>query len=161
GVTDFTEKVKSLIEEINPSFFEITVGMAFDWFAQQQVDIAVIETGLGGRLDSTNVITPDLSVITNIGMDHMQLLGNTLAEIAAEKAGIIKEGVTVVVGESSSQTDEVFRSAAASKNAPLFFADKLWYASDWEQKDGRLVTDIIHKRDETRKTYLLDLPGYY
>ena len=99
-VVDFTEKIKPLIEEIEPSFFEITVAMAFDYFAEQKVDIAIIETGLGGRLDSTNIITPELSVITNIGLDHMNLLGDSLEKIAAEKAGIIKTGSSgCIVGE--------------------------------------------------------------
>ncbi|MBC7651718.1 MAG: bifunctional folylpolyglutamate synthase/dihydrofolate synthase, partial [Deinococcales bacterium] len=98
-VIDFTKRMIPLIEQIEPSFFEITVAMAFDYFAQQQVDIAVIEVGLGGRLDSTNIITPKLSVITNIGYDHMNMLGNTLELIAFEKAGIIKPDITVVIGE--------------------------------------------------------------
>jgi dihydrofolate synthase/folylpolyglutamate synthase len=107
-VVEFTKQIKPLIEEINPSFFELTVGMAFEYFAEEHIDIAVIETGLGGRLDSTNIILPELSVITNIGMDHMNILGNTLELIAAEKAGIIKKHVTAIIGESSDATDEVF-----------------------------------------------------
>ena len=99
-VVEFTKKIKPLIAEIEPSFFEITVAMAFEYFAQQNVDIAIIEVGLGGRLDSTNIITPELSIITNIGFDHMNLLGNTLDKIAFEKAGIIKQHIPVVVGES-------------------------------------------------------------
>lgn len=97
-VVEFTEKVKPWIEEIEPSFFEITVAMAFDFFAQEKVDVAVIEVGLGGRLDSTNIINPELSVITNISFDHMNILGNSLAEIAGEKAGIIKDGTPVFIG---------------------------------------------------------------
>ncbi len=89
-VIDFTEKINPLIEKLNPSFFEITVAMAFDYFAKEKVDIAIIETGMGGRLDSTNILTPELSVITNIGLDHMQFLGDTIELIAIEKAGIIK-----------------------------------------------------------------------
>ncbi|HSK13139.1 MAG TPA: Mur ligase family protein, partial [Phnomibacter sp.] len=95
-VVEFTEKIAPLIESIEPSFFEVTVAMAFEWFARERIDIAVVETGLGGRLDSTNVITPELSIITNIGWDHMNLLGDTLPLIAGEKAGIIKPGVPVV-----------------------------------------------------------------
>src|SRR3982751_1544469 len=98
-VVDFTERIQPLVDEIEPSFFEITVAMAFDYFRQEQVDIAIIETGLGGRLDSTNIITPEISVITNIGWDHMAILGDTLEKIAAEKAGIIKKKVPVVIGE--------------------------------------------------------------
>ncbi len=109
-VVRFTERIQPLIESIEPSFFEITVAMAFCWFAEQQVDIAVIETGLGGRLDSTNIITPDLSIITNIGWDHMNMLGNTLQEIAGEKAGIIKKGIPVVIGEWLPETKPVFET---------------------------------------------------
>ena len=107
-VIDFTERIQPLIEEIEPSFFEITVAMAFDYFVKEKVDIAIIEVGLGGRLDSTNVITPEISVITNIGWDHMNLLGNTLEKIAGEKAGIIKPGVPVIVGEALPETQFVF-----------------------------------------------------
>src|SRR5882757_4829536 len=99
-VVDFVERTKALSEEIQPSFFELTVAMAFDYFEKEKVDIAVIETGLGGRLDSTNIITPILSIITNIGYDHMDLLGDTLEKIAAEKAGIIKPNVPVIIGET-------------------------------------------------------------
>src|SRR5258706_499334 len=107
-VIDFTDKIKPLIEEISPSFFEITVAMAFEYFTEQQVDIAVIEVGLGGRLDSTNIISPELSIITNIGWDHMNLLGDTLEKIAFEKAGIIKNKIPVVVGEILPETLKIF-----------------------------------------------------
>lgn len=160
-VTAFTERMITLIDEINPSFFEITVGMAFEYFADQRVDVAVIETGLGGRLDSTNVITPVLSVITNIGMDHMNILGDTIVLIATEKAGIIKKHVPVVIGESSDITDEVFMEVAAEQSAPIAFADKKYYAADWEHKDGYLVTNIVDSHSQDRITYHLDLPGYY
>lgn len=123
-VINFTEKIKPQIEEIQPSFFEITVAMAFDYFAEQQVDIAVIEVGLGGRLDSTNIITPELSVITNIGYDHMNMLGNTLEAIAGEKAGIIKEKIPVVIGEYNTITAPVFLNKAKEKNAAISFANK-------------------------------------
>ncbi len=122
-VVKFTDKIKPKIEEIQPSFFEITVAMAFDYFAKEKVDIAVIETGLGGRLDSTNVIIPLLSIITNISYDHQHLLGNTLAEIAAEKAGIIKANVPVVIGRKHEETNQVFIEKAKKENATLFFAD--------------------------------------
>jgi dihydrofolate synthase / folylpolyglutamate synthase len=123
-VVDFTERMKQLIESYGPSFFEITVAMAFDYFAHEQVDIAVIETGMGGRLDSTNVLRPMISVITNIGMDHQQFLGDTLAEIAFEKAGIIKPGIPAIIGESHPETAPVFRDVAFSRQAPLRFADQ-------------------------------------
>lgn len=122
-VVKFTDKIKPIIEEIQPSFFEITVAMAFDYFAKQKVDIAIIETGLGGRLDSTNIITPILSVITNISLDHQHLLGDTLNKIAYEKAGIIKSNVPVVVGRKDAETDAVFIQKAADVNAALTFVD--------------------------------------
>lgn len=124
-VTRFVEGNQRLIEEVKPSFFEMTVAMAFDYFAQQKVDVAVIEVGLGGRLDSTNIITPELSVITNIGFDHMDMLGDTLPKIAFEKAGIIKPGVPVVVTEKHVETAEVFKLVAADRKAELTFAEDL------------------------------------
>lgn len=160
-VVDFTSRTLSLIEEIQPSFFELSVGMAFEYFAKEHIDIAVIETGLGGRLDSTNVIMLEISVITNIGMDHMNLLGNTLPLIAAEKGGIIKRGVTVVIGESFFETDEVFLEIATERHAPIVFADKKRYAADWKHEHGFLVTNIVDTHDGSRVTYQLDLPGYY
>lgn len=160
-VVEFTEKCRRIIDEVQPSFFELTVGMAFEYFAASEVDVAIIETGLGGRLDSTNIVEPILSVITNIGMDHMNLLGNTRDLIAFEKAGIIKNGVTVVIGESSPETDEVFMEVASQKHAPIVFADKKWYVADWSHLHGYLVTDVVNKHDESRSTYELDLPGYY
>lgn len=123
-VIDFIGRHESVISSVQPSFFELTVAMAFDYFARMAVDVAVIEVGMGGRLDSTNIITPVLSVITNIGHDHMEFLGDTLAGVAAEKAGIIKEGVPVVVGESHKETRDVFISRAEKINAPVSFADR-------------------------------------
>ena len=124
-VWDFIRKYREDMDELDLSFFEITTVMAFSWFAQEKVGVAVIETGLGGRLDATNVITPSLSVITNIGYDHMDLLGPTLKDIAGEKAGIIKPGVPVVIGESSPETDGVFSSRAAACGSDIFFADRM------------------------------------
>ena len=123
-VVDFVEKHKAFFEPLQPSFFELTTAMAFNYFALQQVDIAVIEVGLGGRLDCTNIITPQLSIITNISPDHTQFLGNTLAGIAGEKAGIIKPGVPAVIGESTPETKEIFRAKAASVGAPITFAEE-------------------------------------
>lgn len=124
-VINFVERFKSLNFSPAPSFFELTTIMAFEWFASSKVDIAVIETGLGGRLDSTNIITPDLSIITNISFDHVNLLGNTLPQIAYEKAGIIKEGIPVVVGEAQDPAvKEVFITAAKNKGSEIFFADE-------------------------------------
>ena len=122
-VTRFVELHKDYMQSLQLSFFEMTVGLAFDYFATQQVDVAVVEVGMGGRLDSTNVITPDLSIITNIGFDHTQFLGNTLPLIAGEKAGIIKPGVPVVIGESNPETRPVFEKKAAEMGAPIYFAD--------------------------------------
>lgn len=125
-VIDFTEKMDKKIEEIQPSFFELGVAMAFDHFARNQVDIAVIETGMGGRLDSTNVIHPLLSLITNIGFDHMEFLGNDLPSIAGEKAGIIKNQIPVVIGKTQTETESVFRNKATEMDAPVYFADQIW-----------------------------------
>lgn len=124
-VIRFTEYLQDSIKEITPSFFEITVAMAFDYFHKQEVDVAVIETGLGGRLDSTNIIKPKLSVITNIGFDHMNMLGNTLAEIAGEKAGIIKENTAVIIGERQQVVQHVFERVANEKNSTLSYAEDL------------------------------------
>lgn len=124
-VVDFIENNKSFLEANRLSFFEMTVGMAFQYFSHQKVDVAIIEVGLGGRLDSTNIITPLLSVITNIGWDHMNLLGNTLEEIAFEKAGIIKENIPVVIGEFTNETRKVFEKEAKLKNAPIYFASTI------------------------------------
>lgn len=123
-VIDFVEKHRSFFEPLHPSFFELATAMAFHYFASQQVDVAVIEVGLGGRLDCTNIIHPDLSLITNISLDHIQFLGNTLAKIAGEKAGIIKPSVPVVIGETTPETKPVFQQKAAEVNAPIFFAEE-------------------------------------
>lgn len=125
-VVEFVEKNKQHIEDIEPSFFEITVAMAFAAFAEEDVDVAIIETGLGGRLDSTNVVTPLLSVITNIGYDHMDMLGDTLADIAGEKAGIIKEGIPVVIGEQHPETEQIFFRHSVQKKSPVYYADAVW-----------------------------------
>lgn len=123
-VIDFIKCNKAFLEANELSFFEMTVGMAFDYFAKQKVEIAVIEVGLGGRLDSTNIITPELSVITNIGYDHTQMLGDTLEKIAGEKAGIIKQNVPVVIGETHSETEFIFKSKAENTNSEIYFADQ-------------------------------------
>lgn len=123
-VVDFVEKERDFFEPLQPSFFELTTAMAFTFFAQENVDVAVIEVGLGGRLDCTNIIIPDLSIITNISLDHIQFLGNTLEKIAAEKAGIIKEGIPVVIGETTPETITVFQEKANSVGAPIIFAEE-------------------------------------
>lgn len=123
-VIDFVERYKNDFEKIQPSFFEMTVGLAFDYFSKSNIDIAVIEVGLGGRLDSTNVITPELSIITNISFDHMALLGNTLEKIAKEKAGIIKKNVPVIIGETHPETKTVFETISSINNTSIVFADQ-------------------------------------
>lgn len=150
SVSTFITKHKSFFETQQLSFFEMTVGLAFDYFAAQKVDISVIEVGMGGRLDSTNVITPEVSVITNIGLDHTQFLGDTIAKIASEKAGIIKEGVPVVIGEFQKETEDVFRIISEKKNAPLYWAsdfDALEIPSDlrgeYQIKNNRTAQTVI------------------
>ena len=123
-VIDFVEHERAFFEPLHPSFFELTTAMAFKFFADEKVDIAVIEVGLGGRLDCTNIITPDVSIITNISFDHVQFLGDTLAKIASEKAGIIKPNIPVVIGETTPETKPVFISKAEEQNAPIIFAEE-------------------------------------
>ncbi len=160
-VVDFTEKMKSIIIEIEPSFFEITVAMAFDYFDQEKIDIAIVETGLGGRLDSTNIITPEISVITNIGMDHMNILGDSLEKIAGEKAGIIKDSIPIVIGEVVAGTEPVFRRKAKEKNAPLFIASQKRQARDWKWEKNNLIVEVAEDHLTDHKIYHLDLAGIY
>jgi dihydrofolate synthase/folylpolyglutamate synthase len=145
-VIRFVEKYKPEFEKIQPSFFEMTVGLAFDHFREEKVDIAIIEVGLGGRLDSTNVITPLLSVITNISFDHMQFLGDTLEKIAKEKAGIIKPGIPVVIGESQEDIRQIFIEKAREEQSEIVFADAEFTAgksSTWEPDTGMMCIDIF------------------
>lgn len=162
AVVEFVEKYKTQFEKVQPSFFEWTVGLAFDYFANEKVEIAVIETGLGGRLDSTNVITPLLSVITNISWDHANLLGGTLKKIAAEKAGIIKNEIPVVIGEVREETAVVFTDKAASVSAPIVFAEVLLRA---EQKESttpdRQVFSIYAGKQLLFDSLEIDLAGHY
>ena len=125
-VVGFVKKHKDIIESVRPSFFEMTVAMALNYFAECGVDVAVIEVGLGGRLDSTNIIKPELSVITNIGHDHMDLLGNTFEKIAVEKAGIIKKNIPVLISETQPETRDIFIRKAEECNSPILFADKIY-----------------------------------
>lgn len=129
-VINFTQKLRPIIEEIQPSFFEITVAMAFEYFAKEKVDIAVIETGLGGRLDSTNILKPLATVITSISYDHMDMLGNTIEEITLEKAGIIKNNTPVIIGKVSETANEVLKKVAIEKNAKLYTYKKEYYKTD-------------------------------
>jgi dihydrofolate synthase / folylpolyglutamate synthase len=162
-VTRFVKKYRKQFDEIEPSFFEWSVGLAFDYFSRKSVDIAVIETGLGGRLDSTNVITPLVSVITNVQWDHMNLLGNTLKKIAIEKAGIIKDAVPVVIGKTQKDSLPVFKAAAARHNAPLYFGDKNYKADVIENNlgKGELQLDVFRKKEIYLKNVKLDLGGLY
>jgi dihydrofolate synthase / folylpolyglutamate synthase len=160
-VVSFTEKIQGMIEEIQPSFFEITVAMAFQYFKEQGIDIAVVEVGLGGRLDSTNIITPVLSVITNIGWDHMNILGDSLQLIAAEKGGIIKEGIPVVVGERQAEVANVFTGIAQQKTAPLYFAPDRFTAIAHNWKGATLEVSVQDKVKMASKSYSLQLPGIY
>jgi dihydrofolate synthase/folylpolyglutamate synthase len=160
-VTGFVDRISPMIETVEPSFFEISVVMALDYFAQEKCDIVVLEVGLGGRLDSTNIITPELSVITNIGWDHMNILGDSLAKIAFEKAGIIKNKVPVVIGETSQETEQVFKDKAAQTNSQIVFADQHLYAADFKYQQHKLVVDIAGRQTDERITYHLDLSGFY
>lgn len=149
-VVEFIRKNQLFIEKQGLSFFEMTVGMAFQYFSEERVDIAIIEVGMGGRLDSTNIVQSELSVITNIGMDHTQFLGNTLAGIAQEKAGIIKEKTPVVIGETTPETEAVFLAQAAKKRAPLYFSEENReelpesdLKGNYQQKNIRTVIEVI------------------
>ena len=159
-VTAFVEQHRDTFNRLHLSFFEMTVGLAFDYFATEQVDIAVIEVGMGGRLDSTNVITPLLSVITNIGFDHTQFLGTTLPAIAREKAGIIKEGVPVVIGETHPETEPVFRQIAAERHAPILFADQEFSLSVVNETSDQL-TFRIAPTARANDQYACPLAGSY
>jgi dihydrofolate synthase/folylpolyglutamate synthase len=162
-IVKFVKQYRKGFEKIEPSFFEWTVGLAFQYFAEEKVDIAVIETGLGGRLDSTNVLTPLVSVITNISYDHMNLLGNSLTKIATEKAGIIKPGVPVVIGESQWSVSPLFRKVARNNKSPLFFADKRFSAkeSKWTVWPGHLVAEVNYKKKKFMADLHLELSGHY
>ena len=163
-VVKFVKKYKKEFEEIEPSFFEWTVGLAFDYFSRKDVDIAIIETGLGGRLDSTNVVTPLVSVITNIQWDHMNLLGDTLQKIAREKAGIIKKQVPVVIGATHSESAPVFRQAVKKAKSKIYFADKIFHAhikSESSEIAEGLVMDVTKNKHTYLKDLQLDLGGLY
>lgn len=160
-VIDFTSRIQPMIQEIQPSFFEITVAMAFEYFAIQNVDIAIIEVGLGGRLDSTNIIKPELSIITNIGWDHMNLLGNSLELIASEKAGIIKESIPVIIGENTAITRPIFEQKAKELNAPIHWANEDRWVSDFSIAAHQIDIEVVEKRNDEHTNYQLDLPGIY
>lgn len=146
-IIDFVEKERRFFEPLHPSFFELTTALAFKYFAEQKVDIAIIEVGLGGRLDCTNIITPILSIITNISKDHTLFLGNTLADIAGEKAGIIKPGVPVIIGEDLPATRPVFQQKAQKENSPIIFAQ------DENQQEVQKAEHINGKMEYTTRTW--------
>ena len=155
-VVDFVANEKSFFEPLKPSFFEVTTAMAFKYFSDMKVDIAVIEVGLGGRLDCTNIISPILSVITNISYDHMQLLGNSLEQIAMEKAGIMKKGVPVVIGETTPETRMVFEAVAQETGAPVIFAE-----DEPEVMDAEIGINCIHYHTKHYGTIQGELQGLY
>jgi len=158
-VIDFVAKHKSLFEQVKPSFFEMTVALAFDYFSREKVDIAVVEVGLGGRLDSTNIITPLLSVITNIGLDHTDLLGDTLPKIATEKAGIIKKGVPVVISQFQPEVSQVFTDKAQETKSELIFAEQQYKVEKIDYSDTFQSIAINHQGVVT--SWDLDLMGSY
>ncbi len=156
-IMDFVHQHQSIIHQVEPSFFEFTTFMAFEYFKQQNVEIAIIEVGMGGRLDTTNVINPLLSVITNISYDHQMFLGNTLQKIASEKAGIIKKNIPVIIGEHHPETDPVFIQKAQEQNSPLTFAEDFF---EWEIMESNFQFQIL-KDKNTQKIYKTDLIGNY
>jgi dihydrofolate synthase/folylpolyglutamate synthase len=160
-VVEFIENNKAVFEKIKPSFFEITVALAFDFFAKEKVDIAVIETGLGGRLDSTNIITPILSVITNISFDHQQFLGNTLKKIAGEKAGIIKRNVPVVIGETQEATITVFEKKAKTKKSEIIFADQIYQVQKKSENLTHTTFDILKDGQPLFSNQKINLHGAF
>jgi len=160
-VVNFVAQQRDIMEELSPSFFEVTVAMAFSCFAEEKVDIAIIEVGLGGRLDSTNIITPLLSVITNISLDHTNILGTTLPEIAGEKAGIIKPGIPVVIGETHPETSTVFIAKAHQTSSEIIFADQRLKISDYQKVNERLNVCIADKDRLLFENLDLDLNGTY
>jgi dihydrofolate synthase/folylpolyglutamate synthase len=160
-IVDFVERTKVLVADIQPSFFELTVAMAFEYFVEQKVDIAVIETGLGGRLDSTNIVSPILSIITNIGYDHVQLLGNTLPEIAFEKAGIIKKNTPVVIGETLPETLEVFTKKATEEHADIHFASNEFIVEYIDPEGALLLCNVRNTETNIVEKLRLSLTGLY
>ena len=158
---NFVENVKPLVDRIQPSYFELNVAMAYAAFAAENVDVAVIETGLGGRLDSTNIIHPVLSVITNISYDHTDVLGNTLTEIATEKAGIIKDGVPVVIGSSHPETEKVFIRESLKHQSPIYFADSIWDMVKTERRTFVQHFKAVHRPSRNIYPISTDLNGSY
>jgi len=160
-VVHIVKRLQPIIEEIEPSFFEVTVAMAFHQFAEEEVDIAIIETGLGGRLDSTNVITPILSIITNIGLDHVSILGNTHESIAREKAGIIKPGIPVIIGSTQETTRPVFLATAQHNESSILFADQVVSSTITERLPDRITVALLGSNEEQSQVFQTPLSGAY
>jgi dihydrofolate synthase/folylpolyglutamate synthase len=160
-VVDFVNKIKPDMERIQPSFFELTVVMAFKYFADNKVDIAIVEVGLGGRLDSTNVISPLVSLITNIGNDHADMLGDTVEKITFEKAGIIKRNTPVVISEYQQDVADVFSKKSIELNAPISFASKEYHCEILDENPFRLSLDISKNGKVKYENIVTDLPGKY
>lgn len=158
-VVEFMDRNDMFLNDLQPSFFEITTAMALDYFERVGVDVAVIEVGLGGRLDSTNIITPDLSVITNIGLEHTQYLGDTLGKIAGEKAGIIKPGVPVVIGERNPETDPVFIAKAQEQGSEIFFAEDMAKVLSHKEDKGQMVAQVEHAGQQPAREHRFSLTG--
>lgn len=160
-VVEFVERNKAIIEKIEPSFFELAVAMAFEYFAINNVDIAVVEVGMGGRLDSTNIINPLVGLITNISKDHTQFLGTTIESIATEKAGIIKKNCPIVISQTQAQAKEAFIAKADAENSPIVFADQYLSADKTNQDSGSLTADIIQSNQIRFKDLQIPLAGDY
>ena len=160
-VIEFVERNKAIIEKIEPSFFELAVAMAFEYFAINKVDIAVVEVGMGGRLDSTNIINPLVGLITNISKDHTQFLGTTIESIATEKAGIIKKNCPIVISQTQAQAKETFIAKADAENSPIVFADQYLSADKTNQDTGSLTADIIQSNQIRFKDLQIPLAGDY
>ena len=160
-VVNFVDKHHDKMVELELSFFEMTAALAFDYFAQSDVEVAVIETGLGGRLDATNIIVPVVSVITNIGLEHTALLGDTLQKIAAEKAGIIKKSIPVVIGEGDLRYNDVFEQVAAANKSKVIYAEKVFSCQECGCREGRQHFCMHRVRDDRNFEVDLDLTGNY
>ncbi|MFZ4412652.1 MAG: bifunctional folylpolyglutamate synthase/dihydrofolate synthase [Bacteroidales bacterium] len=168
-VCDFIDQYKADFKIIRPSFFEMTVGMAFKYFSDEKVDIAIVETGMGGRLDSTNLLSPEMCIITNIGFDHTQFLGNSLKKIAIEKAGIIKENTPVIIGETQCEITKVFIDKAKEMNAGIFFAEEIYHTESHKLKKvkekgiDKVYLKVVYKKEKQQDTVevLSELIGIY
>lgn len=160
-IVHFYTSNKSLIDQIQPSFFEVTVALAFYYFAKEQVDVAVVEVGLGGLLDSTNILIPEVSVITNISLDHMQFLGDTLPLIAEQKAGIIKEGIPVVIGETLPETERIFFARSIKQKAPIFFSERHWSVISTHAEAGKQKIRMLDLGHQQLLDIEMDLTGAY